>query len=206
MRPSKQLLTEMTARLTEAKAKAAKPSVEGITLPVPTDRQGKNYTCGQSVTGSVLSLYGVDKREDDLVKALHGTPKDGTHPHAIARYVRTLGIEAEVRTRMTLDDLRAEVKRGNPVIVAYQAWGSKDSDYTEDRNGHYGVVVGIDENFIYLMDPSIRIGYGYLTVEDFEKRWHDTAKFKGENRPLPQLGIVFSGTKRRTAYQLTQIE
>lgn len=181
-----------------------KPSFASITLPTPLDRQGKHYSCGETSLGSVLGFYGVDVREDVITRALRPTPKVGTTSQSMAAYAIKHGVQAEVLIGVTVDLLRAELAAGNPVIVAFQAWTEKKViDYsTAYDEGHYAVVVGLDENFIYFMDPANRFGYSYLPIPEFEARWHD--QMSGQR--MEGLAITFRGTRFCTPETLSVIE
>ena len=40
-------------------------------------------------------------------------------------------------------------------------------------NGHYMVVIGIDNQNVYFEDPAILGSRGYITDQEFLDRWHD---------------------------------
>lgn len=157
-------------------------------IEFPDTRQSTDYSCGAAALQAVLYYYGTDKREDQLRKELGTTDKDGTEPNAIVRVARKHGLTAELKKNGTVDDLKKYVDKSVPVIVAFQAWGDK-KDYAKDENGHYGVVIGYDDRFIYIEDPSL-LNYGKIAIKDFEKRWHDTDK---NGKPYEGLMIVMGG-------------
>jgi uncharacterized protein len=75
---------------------------------------------------AVLSYWGRDLNEDELMKVLHTTPETGTYPEDIVRVARELGFEAEVKENLTLNEVEKSTKKGNPVIVLGQAWISRE--------------------------------------------------------------------------------
>ena len=125
---------------------------------------------------ATLLYFGVfDGRESRLDEEMGATPDDGTRVVEIVAEARRFGLTADARTGLALADLVRELSHGGVVIVALQAWPT--SPVTDWRahweDGHYVVVLGLDSDRVYVMDPSIRTGYGYLTRDQFVERWHD---------------------------------
>jgi predicted double-glycine peptidase len=53
--------------------------------------------------------------------------------------------------------------------------------------GHYSVVVGLDENFVYLQDPELA-GLRAVTLENFMNMWFDFGEY-------PPNGETFYGRR-----------
>jgi len=164
-------------------------SLPAHVIPLPVVRQETNYSCGDGVALSLLRYYAPDPfsrtPESALYAPLHTTPQDGTEPQAIADYLnRQPGIAAEVRDgsdggHVELDDLEHAVDRGDPTIVALQAWQSV-ATYAQMKpwstdwdDGHYAIVLGYDAKNLFFMDPSTSGHYTYVPIEQFLARWHD---------------------------------
>ena len=163
-------------------------------------RQSTEYSCGASALQAVLSYWGKDLDEDELIKLLHTTPETGTYPEDIERVARVLGFEAEVKENLSLDEIEQATAKGNPVIILGQAWRSrKESDIavTEDwANGHYVVVLAVDQDYVYFEDPYIRMGKGFMPRTTFEDHWHTVMGGDLEKAPkLMRLGIFIRGEK-----------
>lgn len=163
-------------------------------------RQSTEYSCGASALQAVLSYWGKDLDEDDLMTLLHTTPETGTYPDDIVRVALILGFKAEVKENLTLDEVEAATAQGIPVIVLSQAWRSqRDSaaSVEEDwQNGHYVVVLSVDEDYVYFEDPYVRMGKGFMPRESFEQHWHHAMGGDAEKVPqLIQLGIFIRGEK-----------
>ncbi|MDD1653711.1 MAG: C39 family peptidase, partial [Methanomicrobiales archaeon] len=120
-------------------------------------RQATEYSCGASALQSVLSYWGKDVDEEDLMKLLGTSPEVGTYPEDIVRVARSLGFQAEVREDLTVDDVEKSTEKGIPVIILGQAWRSrKDSGlFAEDAwaDGHYMVALAVDKDYVYIEDP-----------------------------------------------------
>ena len=145
---------------------------------------------------SALLYFGVyDDPESTLDAALGVTPEAGTRVDSIVAVARRYGLQADARVGLTLEDLESGVSRGEVVIVALQAWATRVvSDWRTDwEDGHYVVVVGLSRDRVYVMDPSVRTGYGYLTRDQFLQRWHDYDLDRGKKVTFERLGIVIRG-------------
>ena len=61
-----------------------------------------------------------------------------------------------------------------PVIVDWFTRGRCDYGESEVADGHYSVVIGLDDEYIYLQDPEIG-GERKIKRNDFMKVWFDFA-------------------------------
>jgi len=75
-----------------------------------------------------------------------------------------------------LSDIKKWLDKKAPVIVNWFTRGRKDYADSEVADGHYSVVAGIDEQFIYLQDPEIG-KMRKIKRHDFMRVWFD---FKGD--------------------------
>jgi len=108
-------------------------------------RQVTEYSCGACELQAVLSYWGKDVDEEDLMKVLHTTSEEGTYPENIVRGARALGFEAEAKDKLTLDEVEQFTANGDPMIALAQVWRSEKNSpgaVSEDwDNGHYIVVL-----------------------------------------------------------------
>jgi predicted double-glycine peptidase len=171
-------------------------------LPVPIISQATPWTCGPASLMAALVYFGLyDDTESRLATELGATPEQGIDPGSIAALARRLGLHAEVRTGLTLDDLAAELARGSVVILAVQAWAARPVDPATDwEDGHYVVLVGIDEARVYAMDPSVRTGYAFLERDALLARWHDYDVRGGRREAYQHLGVVLRGRAALRSY------
>lgn len=165
-------------------------------LDVPDVRQPTDYSCGPTSLQAVLCYYGMDMRVDDLINMTHCNV-NGTPPENIASAARGLGFTTEVKENMTLQDLQLYMNQGTPVIVDAQAWKSNETNtnWTSDEDdGHYMVVIGVDDQNVYLEDPAILGSRGYINNQEFLDRWHDEYQDGSNNNvTVTRLGIVVTG-------------
>ena len=144
---------------------------------MPDTRQSTEYSCGAAAMQAVLGYWGRDIGEEDVREMLNTNEVSGTYPDDIIRVAKALGLKAEYKENMSMTDLENYVAEGIPVVVDCQAWRSV-SQYNESwadtwNNGHWLVVIGIDENNVTLEDPYILGDRGYMSREEFLARWHN---------------------------------
>jgi predicted double-glycine peptidase len=171
--------------------------------PVPLISQAHPWSCGAAALMAVLVYYGVfDEPESRLDAELGATPEDGTAVTRIVDEARRFGLEAEARPGLAIEDLRRELARGALIIAAVQAWPTETVTDWRARweDGHYVVVVGLSDDRVYVMDPSVRTGYAYLDRDEWLARWHDYDR-DGQRRVVwDRLGIVIRGAKPLQRY------
>lgn len=172
------------------------PSLPENALNVPLIPQATPYSCGPAALLSILYFWGhLEDTEGSLYSPLGTTKKNGTEPYRIAEFANRRGFEAAYLTDVTLEQLKSFWMSGFTVIIEFQAWqeiGEKKSltPWSEDwDDGHYAVLVGMDSNYVYFMDPSVHASYGYVSIPDFLDRWHDV-ETRGLNTYRRQHPIV----------------
>jgi len=161
-------------------------------------RQSTEYSCGASALRSVLSYWGSDVDEAELMRLLGTNAEVGTFPEDIVRGARELGFEAELRENLTLEEVRQSTADGSPMIALAQLWRSQRNVSTpaaeEWDNGHYVVVLGVDESYVYYQDPYLRMCKAFVPRQLFEEHWHQVMGGDLANKPkLMHLGIFVRG-------------
>jgi len=132
--------------------------------------------CGPASLKMVLAYYGLEKTEEELAKLCNTDSGLGTSDEGIKRAAETLGFKVEIKNNSTFDDIRSWLDKKVPVIVNWFTRGRIDYPDSEVPDGHLSVVVGLDEEYIYLQDPEIG-NLRKITRDDFMKVWFD---FTGE--------------------------
>ncbi|OFZ80284.1 MAG: hypothetical protein A2583_11545 [Bdellovibrionales bacterium RIFOXYD1_FULL_53_11] len=174
----------------------AKPELPANHLPVPITPQATNYSCGPAALLAVTVYWKVyEGPESDMYKPMNTTPKDGTKPEKISEFAQKLGLKSQIFRNMKIEDLRAALGKKYTVILNIQAWPNANphppwEDLWDD--GHYVVLIAIDNDFAYFMDPSLSRGYGYIPLAELTSRWHD---FEDRIVRNYQLGIVIKGKR-----------
>jgi len=163
-------------------------------------RQVTEYSCGACALQAVLSYWGKDVDETELMKLIHTTPEEGTYPEDIVAAARSLGFDAEFKKNLTLDEVARFTAEGDPMVAVAQVWRSQKKLLpveTDWDNGHYIVVLGVDTNYVYFQDPYIRMSKAFISRQAFEEHWHQVMGGDLKRNPkLLHLGIFIRGTKR----------
>lgn len=146
---------------------------KGITLEFPDLRQTYTYDCGACALESILAYYGVEVREEFLMKEARTTKRDGTGVHRMVQTVHHHGLKT-TDGEMTLTDLKKYLRNHIPVVILLQAWTEQTAvDWKNDwDDGHYVVAIGFDDERLIFEDPS-SFERTYLPYDEFRKRWHD---------------------------------
>jgi predicted double-glycine peptidase len=183
-------------------ARAGEPHM----LVIPQVRQHTVYACGAAALQAVLAYYGINARQDTLMKKLGTDPKIGTRWWEIERIAREYGLESSDVERMTVADLERSIDRGIPVIIALQAWVDGpvggDAEWAKrTEDGHYIVASGYDDTNIYFRDPGI-FGTGYIAKAALDVRWHDFDEYGWR---LEHFGMAFRDPNGHYDYEHTLI-
>ncbi len=199
---------------------AAQPSPSPITSRgdkltllegVPDVRQSTPYSCGTAALQAVLHYYGIEEREDQLMKELKTSEKEGTSPEAILRVAKAHGLRAEMREGLGLEDLKSALDRGIPVITAIQAWrGGNGPAWAKTwEEGHYEIVLGLDAASVYVEDPALLGCRGIIPREEFLERWHDyegPPPYGAGSRAYVRMGIFIEGRPAAGIHPYCRVE
>ena len=132
--------------------------------------------CGPASLKILLNYYGVEKTEKELAVLCKTTINLGTNDKGIKSAAEKLGFKVKIKDNSNFKDIERWLNKGVPVLVNWFTRGRADySDY-EVSTGHYSVVTGLDEKYIYLQDPEIG-KIRKLKKEYFMMVWFD---FKGK--------------------------
>lgn len=146
-------------------------------LPVkPFQETLHQSMCGPASLKMVFNYYGYDKSEKDIAEMCGTTDDLGTDADGIQKAAQSIGLKAMIYDNSSLGDIQKWLDKKVPVIVNWFTRGRADYEDSEVADGHYSVVVGLDDEFIYIQDPEVgklrKIGRN-----DFMKVWFD---FKGK--------------------------
>lgn len=137
-------------------------------------KEGMFDSCGPASLKIALAFFGVEKTEKELmalckVKSRSGL---GTSAENIKNATEKLGFKAKIKENSSFRDIEFWLKKNVPVIVD---WFTRGADEKGIADGHYSVVAGLDDKFIYLQDPEVG-KMRKVKKDDFMKVWFD---FKG---------------------------
>jgi uncharacterized protein len=161
----------------------------------PFKRQPFSYSCGASCLETVLTFFGYNVREGDIMKMAGTSRKEGTLVKGIIRVARKYKLKYKMRENMNIDDIKECIDNHTPCMLAIQAYRSnKKMKYADDwKDGHWVVPIGYDSRYIHFEDPACQYRT-FLSYDELKERWHDT---DAKDKKLNQFGICFYGKPER---------
>ena len=132
--------------------------------------------CGPASIKIVLDYYGIDKTEKELAKLSKWNKDLGIDDRGIEVAAKHFGFKVKIKNNSSFKDIEKWLDQKVPVIVNWFTRGRKDYSDSDIADGHYSVVAGLDDKFIYLQDPEIG-KIRKLERDDFMRVWFD---FRGE--------------------------
>lgn len=159
-------------------------------LDFPALRQAFEYDCGTSALQAVLTYYGIELSEENLMKYAKTNNKEGTHISGIIHVLKKFKLKYDPKS-MTLNEIKEKIDNGIPTIILLQAWNEKSKKYDRDfHDGHWVVAVGYDRNKIVFEDP-YSFEMTFLKNKELKERWHA----KEEGKKITNYGISVFGKK-----------
>ena len=131
-------------------------------LDVPYFKQDFTYTCGPASLQMVFAYYGIQESEKNLIKELKPNDDIGTKHQALIDASLKRNLYSYVNEGAPLEEIGFLISQKFPVIVHYREISIGE--------GHYSVVVSIEEKEVVLNDPWNGEGIA-LTHTDFLERW-----------------------------------
>ena len=160
-----------------------------VYIEIPALRQYGGYTCGATCVQMLMNWldpYAADLNLTRYEELLGTTPEKGTPPDSIMGYLAENNVAFAASEHWSLEDLRAALDAGHPVMMALQAWSSADDgSYNVDNpaspdtylvEGHWVICVGYcddpDEPYFIFNDPAC-VGHTLLYADELAERWID---------------------------------
>lgn len=161
----------------------------------PFKRQPYSYSCGASCLESVLTFFGYNVSENEIIKIAGTTKKDGTLVKGIIKAARKYKLKYRMHENMVIQDIKDCVDSNTPCMLAIQAYrDNKEINYEDDwKDGHWVVPIGYDSKYIYFEDPACQYRT-FLAYDELNKRWHD---IDTQDKKLFHFGIAFYGKPER---------
>ncbi|MBN1538744.1 MAG: N-formylglutamate amidohydrolase [Candidatus Thermoplasmatota archaeon] len=163
-------------------------------LDLPITRQTYDFDCGAKSLQTLLAYYGIDIREDSLMKELSISKIDGSSIDSIISLAESKGFTVEAREKMTIEDIKESIDEEHPVLVLLQAWADRKLTSAQWRrnldDGHYVLVIGYGKDKLVFEDPST-FHRTWLHNREFMDRWHD--RDPRGNRIISRFGMILLG-------------
>jgi len=164
------LIVIISFTLTSCTGQSLPPIViEEIYLGVPVVKQPESKPwCLPASTKSAMNYYGMEITQEEIADYVINPETGSGNASLLKENADKLGIEV-YNQRMYLEEIKNEIKKGNPVIVIL--------DYSlEQTANHFFVIDGFNEEEIRLMCP-IR-GFVYWSYDHIkqvnENYWNDS--------------------------------
>jgi ABC-type bacteriocin/lantibiotic exporter with double-glycine peptidase domain len=160
-------------------------------LEFPEFKQMCGYDCGANALLSVLTYYGINTFEEEIIKSAK-TSENGTPINGMLKVLKNNGLKADLK-QLDVDEIKKYIDKKIPIILRIQAWSGINEDWKKDwKHGHYVVVIGYDLDKFYFEDPwcSERT---YLKFDELKDRWHDVDI---DGKKYIECGIVVRGKKK----------
>lgn len=118
-----------------ARVPLAKPNDEyTITLDLPGYLQLNSYCCAVTAGYSVLRYLGIEEDFGRFYQRIKPEPDHGTSWATLERALKKAGVNCHLERQLDHDEIRAQIDKGYPMIVAIKNPGQK--------NGHFVVIYG----------------------------------------------------------------
>lgn len=137
-------------------------------LPVSHQKQRHRSDCLVACATMVLDYLGQSIRYVRLLRLLGVTPDLGA-PASNVRRLSSLNVSVEYGAG-TIDDLAEHIARGVPCIAFVH---TMHLSYWTEATRHAVVVVGMDEEHVYLNDPFFDIAPQVVSRLEFELAWDE---------------------------------
>lgn len=113
--------------------------------------------------------FGVGASEDELAATAGTTAAGGTSSEGLAWAADALGLRAEARVGLDVEELTRLLDEGSVVLACVQA--PRAGDTTADSS-HWVVATAVHDGVVELMDPTVPDAVATVPVDEFAERWH----------------------------------
>ncbi len=134
-------------------------------------KQSDSSLCGPAVIKAILYYYGIDALESEIARRCNHTYDLGCTDLQMKEAIESYGLAVKIYNNSSIEDLEYWMQHHIPVIVDWFSAGSISS-LEDTPNGHASVVVEIDKEKVYILDPEIGQVRG-IRHDDFMRVWFD---------------------------------
>ena len=137
-----------------------------VLLTLPHFEQSRDGMCLPACTRMMLAYWGQTLSESRIAKIL-GTKAFGTPISNIER-LQQQGYQIEFGS-LTVEQLKGHLLNNHPVIV--RVWTAMLDYWQAEATSHVVVVVGFDDNRVYLNDPALPQAPQSTSWDSFLAAW-----------------------------------
>ena len=134
-------------------------------MNIPYFKQEVDYFCGPASLQMAFAFFGKTISQTEIASQAGTTKEEGTDNDKLVKVAQEAGFRVSTKELAALEDIQSYLTQNIPVIVNFIE--------PTDEEGHYAVVVGIDDKDIILNDPWNGPNFS-IPKADFVNRWHST--------------------------------
>jgi len=150
----------------ELKAEIEPQAMATVILPVPHVPQREQRECLAACAAMLLGHIGLSTNYDQLLKLLRVTTNVGA-PASNIRRLEALGVTV-IYKQGNWAELQDHLMNNRPCMTPVQ---TEELSYWAEQTDHAIVVVGLDEEFIYLNDPAFPNAPIQVSRGEFDLAW-----------------------------------
>lgn len=159
-----------------------------VFIDIPNLRQYGTYTCGATCVQMIMNWikpYEGDMNLTAYEEALGTNEEAGTPPENMLEYFEQNEISITAKAKRTMNDLKAAIDKGHPVLMCIQAWAAAEDGYNTENpddedtyltEGHWVICVGykkLDSGYTFYFNDPACVGYCLMSEEELDDRWID---------------------------------
>lgn len=172
---------------------------------VGTHQQETEWTCSAACLRAALLHIGYDLPEADLAAAIGARESRGAETTDIVAAASKLGLEAWEQSFQSLDEAKATLKNGIPIIADIQS-------FNHPGKGHYVLLAGFNESGFMMMDPNTKgktslPNWRLIPADQLEEIWWDRA-MAAPHQLMPKWGVMVTErlSKEASAFTLSMVD
>jgi ABC-type bacteriocin/lantibiotic exporter with double-glycine peptidase domain len=142
-----------------------------MAFELPYYRQENDYSCGPATLQMVFEYFNIVESQAEIAARGNTSEDSGLAEKDLVRLVREAGFFCYRNSSATFHHIAHFLQLEIPVIVHYIE--------PSDNEGHYAVVVSINQTHITLNDPWNGEGFT-LDLHEFDQRWCDEESEDGK--------------------------
>lgn len=155
--------------------------VSAIHLSVPHIQQQQPGECLAACAQMILTHLNLPVTYERLLKLLQVRSGFGT-PASHIRHLETLNVEISYQSLGTFEELYDHLSQGWPCLAFIK---TGELSYWEENVDHAVVVVGLDDQYIYLNDPAFPTAPVQVDRKEFDLAWLEWDKKYAVVTPRP---------------------